>query len=234
MADGARLSLLSTLKLPRASLPRAEGVVKEFLYRGPFFAEGQALGKGVFAEGFSLPRASAGGSRQRRSLPSVKEKHSAKRVLCRQAECFFDTRQRTLFDECFSLPSVLFLALVKEALCRVPEKTLGKPLDTRQRTGFWQCRKARSQGKQCLLPKSPDWVFKFHRALHSPAWLSLFRVGARPFHLSASFGGRSRRRQHGQLCCESNLVCSSGFGGGRLGASCSQENHRQRQPSAST
>jgi hypothetical protein len=36
-----------------------------------------------------------------------------------------------------SLPSVFYLALGKELLCRVPEeKTLGKPHGTRQRTGF--------------------------------------------------------------------------------------------------
>ena len=46
-ADGARLPLLSTLKLPRASLPRT------FLCRGLFFAEGlswRPSAKKVFAE----------------------------------------------------------------------------------------------------------------------------------------------------------------------------------------
>jgi len=67
------------------------------------------------------------------TLPSVK-KTLGKEVF---AECFFYTRQSTLFAECFILPSVFSLALGKEALCRVPEKkTLGKPLDTRQRAGF--------------------------------------------------------------------------------------------------
>ena len=72
-ADGARLPLANTLKLPRASLPRATALGKELLCRGPFYAEGLALGKGFFAEGFSLPKASVGGPRQRRSLPSARD-----------------------------------------------------------------------------------------------------------------------------------------------------------------
>jgi hypothetical protein len=43
---------------------------------------------------------------------------------------FFNTRQRTLFAECFFLPGVFSLALGKEALCRVPEK------NTRQTTRY--------------------------------------------------------------------------------------------------
>jgi len=72
-ADGARLPLLSTPKLSRASLPRVEALGKEFLCRGAFFAEGQALGKGIFVEGFSLPRVSTDGPQQRVSLPSARD-----------------------------------------------------------------------------------------------------------------------------------------------------------------
>jgi hypothetical protein len=80
------------------------------------------------------------------SLPSVGEKTLGKELF---AECCIcDTRQRvfaecqkrhsakSFFAECFILPRVFCVALDKELLCRVSEKTLGKEYGTRQRAKF--------------------------------------------------------------------------------------------------
>ena len=53
-------------------MPRAAALGKDLICRGPVFAEGRTLGKGLFAEGRSLPRAPVSGPRQRVSLPSAR------------------------------------------------------------------------------------------------------------------------------------------------------------------
>ena len=65
--------MAAVTNLPRASLPRAAALGKDLIYRGPVFAEGRTLGKGLFAEGRSLPRAPVAGPRQRVSLPSARD-----------------------------------------------------------------------------------------------------------------------------------------------------------------
>ena len=54
-------------------MPRAAALGKDLICRGPVFAEGRTLGKGLFAEGRSLPRAPVAGPRQRVSLPSARD-----------------------------------------------------------------------------------------------------------------------------------------------------------------
>ena len=60
------------------------------------------------------------GTRQRRILPSTEKWHSVKYIF---AECWKkNTRQSHLCRVFFFLPSVFYLALGKDRLCRVPDK----------------------------------------------------------------------------------------------------------------
>jgi len=90
----------------------------------------------LFVECLMVCRVFFSGTRQRASLPSAKEKtlgkkkHSAKRVLCRVSKkhsaCwvpsvfFFDTRQSTIFAECF------FDTRQRPSLPSAKKETLGK------------------------------------------------------------------------------------------------------------
>ena len=65
-------------------------------------------------------------TRQRRILPSAEKWHSAKYFF---AKCRKKTLGKAIFVECFFLPSVFYLALGKDRLCRVPDKIhSAKPL----------------------------------------------------------------------------------------------------------
>ena len=64
------------------------GPRKDLICRGPIFAEGRTLGKGLFAEGRSLPRAPVSGPRQRVSLPSARYLALGKASGPRQSTCF--------------------------------------------------------------------------------------------------------------------------------------------------
>jgi hypothetical protein len=57
-----------------------------------------------------------------------------KETLCRVSKIKHSAK--SFFAECFLLPRVFCVALGKELLCRVPEKTLGKECGTRQRAKF--------------------------------------------------------------------------------------------------
>jgi type VI protein secretion system component VasA len=76
----------------------------------------KALDKELFAECYIFD------TRQRSTLPSVKKKHSAKK----------------LFAEYFLLPMVFCVALdkLKSLFAECPKKTLGKVFGTRQRAKF--------------------------------------------------------------------------------------------------
>jgi hypothetical protein len=68
------------------------------------------------------------------SLPSVVFLRLGKETLCRVSKIKHSAK--SFFAECFLLPRVFCVALDKELLCRVPEKTLGKEFGTQQRAKF--------------------------------------------------------------------------------------------------
>jgi hypothetical protein len=59
-----------------------------------------------------------------------KKKTLGKETLCRVSKIKHSAK--SFFAECFLLPRVFCVALGKELLCRVPEKTLGKEYGTRK------------------------------------------------------------------------------------------------------
>ena len=89
-------------------------------------ARKKALGKDAFCRvpknklgKMPVCRVSKKGTRQRRILPSAEKWHSVKYIF---AECREKTLGKAIFAECFFLPSVFYLALGKDRLCRVPDK----------------------------------------------------------------------------------------------------------------
>ena len=84
------------------------------------------LGKNAFC------RVPKNGTRQNTSLPSARKKHSAKTHFAECRKMTLDkihlcrvpkkTLGKAIFIECFFLPSIFYLALNKDRLCRVPDK----------------------------------------------------------------------------------------------------------------